>query len=87
LLTHVDGSGILSGNGASEGSTGVLSIPVFSPALPQFNTQLPEQDTSSAQSALKDTEKKAGGALDSAKESVTGADGAWQESIKLWQCW
>jgi len=35
-------NGILSGNGASEGSTGVLSIPVFSPALPQFNTQLPE---------------------------------------------
>jgi len=35
-------NGILSGNGASEGSTGVLSIPVVSPALPQFNTQLPE---------------------------------------------
>jgi len=28
--------GILSGNGASEGSTGVLSIPGFSPALPQL---------------------------------------------------
>jgi len=34
--------GILSGNGASEGSTGVLSIPGYSPALPQFNTLLPE---------------------------------------------
>jgi len=34
--------GILSANGASEGSTGVLSIPGYSPALPQFNTLLPE---------------------------------------------
>ncbi|KAK4526782.1 hypothetical protein GAYE_SCF27MG4699 [Galdieria yellowstonensis] len=33
---------ILSGNGASEGSTGVLKIPFVSPALPQFNTLLPE---------------------------------------------
>ncbi|KAK4528329.1 hypothetical protein GAYE_SCF55G6269 [Galdieria yellowstonensis] len=35
-------NGILSGNGASEGSTGVLKIPFVSPALPQFNTLLPE---------------------------------------------
>jgi len=39
------------------------------------------QDTSSAQSALKDTEKKAGGALDSAKESVTGAFSSAKETI------
>ncbi|KAK4527604.1 hypothetical protein GAYE_SCF42G5527 [Galdieria yellowstonensis] len=40
--TLVVPNGILSGNGASEGSTGFLNVPVVSPALPQFNTLLPE---------------------------------------------